>query len=104
MIVVGSRNSSNSLRLVEVAERAGCRQAMLVDRASEIDWARSGIRTLGISAGASAPETLVDEVVEALRSASTSRSRPAARSASIVFNLPRDCGRFGRRLVRLDAW
>jgi len=92
MIVVGSRNSSNSLRLVEVAERAGCRQAMLVDRASEIDWARfEGIRTLGISAGASAPETLVDEVVDAFAQRFDIKvSASGAQRESIVFNLPRE--------------
>src|SRR5690606_12692612 len=92
MIVVGSRNSSNSLRLVEVAERAGCRRAMLVDRAAEIDWSRlEGIRTLGISAGASAPETLVDEVVEAFAARfEITVSASGAQRESIVFNLPRE--------------
>jgi 4-hydroxy-3-methylbut-2-enyl diphosphate reductase len=92
MIVVGSRNSSNSLRLVEVAERAGCKEAMLVDRASEIDWSRfEGIRSLGISAGASAPETLVDEVVEAFAQRFDIKvSASGAQRESIVFNLPRE--------------
>ncbi len=92
MIVVGSRNSSNSLRLVEVAERAGCKLAMLVDRAAEIDWSRlQGIRTLGISAGASAPETLVDEVVEAFAQRFEIKvSANGAQRESIVFNLPRE--------------
>lgn len=92
MIVVGSRNSSNSLRLVEVAERAGCKQAMLVDRASEIDWGRlEGISSLGISAGASAPETLVDEVVEAFAERFDIKvTASGAQRESIVFNLPRE--------------
>ena len=92
MIVVGSRNSSNSLRLVEVAERAGCKLAMLVDRAAEIEWPRlEGIRTLGISAGASAPETLVDEVVEAFAQRFEIKvSASGAQRESIVFNLPRE--------------
>ena len=92
MIVVGSRNSSNSLRLVEVAERAGCKLAMLVDRASEIDWTRlEGIRSLGISAGASAPEALVDEVVDAFAERFDIRvSANGAQRESIVFNLPRE--------------
>jgi len=92
MIVVGSRNSSNSLRLVEVAERVGCKLAMLVDRAAEIDWPRlQGIRTLGISAGASAPETLVDEVVEAFAQRFEIKvSANGAQRESIVFNLPRE--------------
>ena len=69
MLVVGAPNSSNSRRLVEVGARAGCRYAQLVQRASDIDWrALEGIATLGITAGASAPEVLVDEVVDAFRS------------------------------------
>ena len=67
-LVVGAPNSSNSKRLVEVARKAGAARAALVQRASEIDWAwASGIATLGISAGASAPEVVVDEVIEAFR-------------------------------------
>lgn len=66
MIVVGSPNSSNSLRLVEVAERAGCPHAMLIERASEIDWRHfEGIGRLGVTAGASAPEVLVDSMIDA---------------------------------------
>jgi 4-hydroxy-3-methylbut-2-enyl diphosphate reductase len=66
MIVVGSPNSSNTQRLKEVAERAGCPRAALVQRASEIDWALFGsIASLGITAGASAPEVLVEEVIGA---------------------------------------
>ena len=68
LIVVGSPNSSNSLRLVEVAERAGCPRAMLVQSAAEIDWANFiGIKSLGITAGASAPEVLVEEIIEAFK-------------------------------------
>ena len=67
-IVVGAPNSSNSKRLVEVALRAGATRSLRVQRASEIDWAEIGvIRTLGISAGASAPEVIVDEIIEAFR-------------------------------------
>jgi 4-hydroxy-3-methylbut-2-enyl diphosphate reductase len=66
MIVVGSPNSSNTQRLREVAERAGCAVARLVPRVGEIDWAEFGtIGTLGLTAGASAPEVLVEEVVDA---------------------------------------
>jgi 4-hydroxy-3-methylbut-2-enyl diphosphate reductase len=66
MIVVGAPNSSNSQRLREVAARAGCPRAALVQRASEIDWDMfSGIRSLGITAGASAPEVLVEEIMDA---------------------------------------
>ena len=67
-IVVGAPNSSNSKRLVEVALRAGATRSLLVQRASEIDWSEIGeIRTLGISAGASAPEVIVDEIIDAFR-------------------------------------
>jgi 4-hydroxy-3-methylbut-2-enyl diphosphate reductase len=67
-LVVGAPNSSNSRRLVEVAERAGARHSLLVQRASEIPWdAVSGIKVLGVSAGASAPEIIVDEIIDACR-------------------------------------
>jgi 4-hydroxy-3-methylbut-2-en-1-yl diphosphate reductase len=66
MIVVGSPNSSNSQRLREVAERAGCDPVRLLLRAEDIDWGVFGaIRSLGITAGASAPEVLVEEVIDA---------------------------------------
>lgn len=68
MLVVGAPNSSNSRRLVEVGARAGCTYAQLVQRASEIDWrALDGITSIGITAGASAPEVLVNEVIDAFR-------------------------------------
>jgi len=66
MIVVGAPNSSNSKRLCEVAERAGCRVALLVQRAADLDWtALEGVSRLGVTAGASAPEVLVEEVIDA---------------------------------------
>jgi 4-hydroxy-3-methylbut-2-enyl diphosphate reductase len=69
VIVVGAPNSSNSMRLVEVAKLSGARDSMLVERAADIDWNRvRGARTIGITAGASAPEILVEQVVDALRS------------------------------------
>ena len=68
MLVVGAPNSSNSKRLVEVGARAGCGYAQLVQRATDIDWrALDGIASLGITAGASAPEVLVNEVIDAFR-------------------------------------
>jgi 4-hydroxy-3-methylbut-2-enyl diphosphate reductase len=68
VMVIGAPNSSNSKRLVEVAVREGCVRALLVQRAAEIDWAGlSGIGRLGIAAGASAPEVLVEEVIAAAR-------------------------------------
>jgi 4-hydroxy-3-methylbut-2-enyl diphosphate reductase len=92
LIVVGAPNSSNSLRLVEVAERAGCAKALLVQRAADIPWeAFEGIATLGITAGASAPELLVTEIIEAFRArfevvvedVTTTEER-------IAFNVPRE--------------
>ena len=66
MVVVGSPNSSNSQRLREVAEREGCTRSVLVQRASELDWSMfDGIRRLGITAGASAPEVIVEEIMGA---------------------------------------
>ena len=66
VIVVGSKNSSNSVRLVEVARAAGCPQATLVQNAATMDWrALDGVTTVAMSAGASAPEELVEELIEA---------------------------------------
>lgn len=68
LLVVGAPNSSNSKRLVEVASNAGCTYAQLVQRASEIDWrSLEGVRSIGITAGASAPELLVNEVINSFR-------------------------------------
>ena len=68
MLVIGAPNSSNSQRLVEVGKQAGCAYAQLVQRAGDIDWrALEGIRSVGITAGASAPEVLVNEVIDAFR-------------------------------------
>jgi 4-hydroxy-3-methylbut-2-enyl diphosphate reductase len=68
LLVIGAPNSSNSKRLVEVGSAAGCRYAQLVQRATDIDWrALEGITSVGITAGASAPEVLVNEVIDAFR-------------------------------------
>jgi 4-hydroxy-3-methylbut-2-enyl diphosphate reductase len=68
LLVIGAPNSSNSLRLVEVGRAAGCTYSQLVQRAADIDWrALKGIRSVGITAGASAPEVLVNEVIDAFR-------------------------------------
>ncbi len=65
-LIVGAPNSSNSRRLVEVAERAGAKHSLLVQRASEIPWSEIGqIGVLGLSAGASAPEIIVNEIIDA---------------------------------------
>jgi len=66
LLVIGSQNSSNSRRLVEVASKAGCQYAQLIPRARDIDWsALKGARAVGITAGASAPEALISEVISA---------------------------------------
>jgi 4-hydroxy-3-methylbut-2-enyl diphosphate reductase len=68
LLVIGAPNSSNSRRLVEVGANAGCAYAQLIQRADEIDWrALTGISALGLTAGASAPEVLVNEVIDAFR-------------------------------------
>jgi 4-hydroxy-3-methylbut-2-enyl diphosphate reductase len=91
-VVVGAPESSNSVRLVEVAKRAGCERAVLVERADRIDWTQfEGITTLGITAGASAPETLVDEVIDAFAERfEINVSAHGAGRETIVFNLPRE--------------
>jgi 4-hydroxy-3-methylbut-2-en-1-yl diphosphate reductase len=66
LLVIGAPNSSNSRRLVEVGRAAGCDYAQLIQRATDIDWrALDGARAVGLTAGASAPEVLIDEVVAA---------------------------------------
>ena len=68
LLVIGAPNSSNSRRLVEVGKAAGCSYSQLVQRADEIDWrAIDGARAVGVTAGASAPELLVNEVIDAFR-------------------------------------
>ncbi|MCX5619434.1 MULTISPECIES: 4-hydroxy-3-methylbut-2-enyl diphosphate reductase [Bombella] len=67
VIVIGSPNSSNSQRLREVAERSLAKRALLVPKVSDMDWSElNGVKTLGMSAGASAPESLVQEMIEEL--------------------------------------
>ena len=90
MLVIGAPNSSNSVRLVEVAERQGVR-AMLIQRAADLDWAfLDGVATLGITAGASAPETLVRELVKRLseRFRVVEREEETTRE-TVSFKLPR---------------
>jgi 4-hydroxy-3-methylbut-2-enyl diphosphate reductase len=92
MIVVGAPNSSNSQRLREVAERAGCRTAALVQRADDIDWTRFGsIASLGITAGASAPEVLVEEIIDAFAARyEIDVETISTAQESVFFPLPRD--------------
>jgi 4-hydroxy-3-methylbut-2-enyl diphosphate reductase len=92
MIVVGAPNSSNSQRLREVAERAGCRTAVLLQRAAEIDWRDfEGTGALGLTAGASAPETLVEEIIDAFSERFDVRVEiQRTAEETIAFNLPRE--------------
>lgn len=92
VIVVGAPNSSNSKRLVEVAQRAGCVDASLLQRAADIDWnGFANVATLGITAGASAPEVLVDEIIAAFgeRYETTVESVSTA-DENVSFKLPRE--------------
>jgi 4-hydroxy-3-methylbut-2-enyl diphosphate reductase len=92
MVVVGAPNSSNSQRLKEVAEQTGCRYAALVQSAAEIDWSKfEGCARVGVTAGASAPEVLVDEVVEAFASRfDISASVVKTAEELVAFGLPRE--------------
>jgi 4-hydroxy-3-methylbut-2-enyl diphosphate reductase len=91
MIVVGAPNSSNSQRLKEVAVRAGCSRAALVQRAADIDWNEFGnITSLGITAGASAPEVLVEEIVDAFAARyEVNVETISAAEEGVFFPLPR---------------
>jgi 4-hydroxy-3-methylbut-2-enyl diphosphate reductase len=92
VLVVGAPNSSNSVRLVEVAERAGAKTAKLVQKAEEIDWSwLDGVQRLGISAGASAPEELVEGLLSALARRYTLHIREVrVAEENVVFKLPRE--------------
>ncbi|MGL4494997.1 MAG: 4-hydroxy-3-methylbut-2-enyl diphosphate reductase [Beijerinckiaceae bacterium] len=92
MIVVGSPNSSNSQRLREVAERSGCAVSRLVLRAADIDWGLFGnIATLGMTAGASAPEVLVEEIIDAFAGRyDVTVETVSTADESVFFPLPRD--------------
>ena len=91
LLVIGAPNSSNSRRLVEVGRAAGCAYAQLVQRAADIDWrALEGIDALGVTAGASAPEVLVNEVIEACRARVDVTLAPVETAReNIEFKVPR---------------
>ena len=91
LLVVGAPNSSNSRRLVEVGARAGCRFAQLVQRASDIDWrSLDGITSVGITAGASAPEVLIDEVIAAFGERyDVTRESVETAQENVEFKVPR---------------
>jgi 4-hydroxy-3-methylbut-2-en-1-yl diphosphate reductase len=95
ILVVGAPNSSNSQRLVEVARKQGCERSMLVQRAGDIDWPVIGdARTIGITAGASAPEVLVNEVIEAFKSRyDVTMEIVRTRDEHVSFKLPRELRR-----------
>ncbi|MCW8086126.1 4-hydroxy-3-methylbut-2-enyl diphosphate reductase [Sabulicella glaciei] len=90
MIVVGAPNSSNSVRLKEVALRAGCAQSLMVQRGADLDLARlEGVSRLGITAGASAPEVLVEEVLARLRERfAVTTEEVVVAEEKITFKLP----------------
>ena len=91
VLVVGSSNSSNSVRLVEVAERAGAKAAYLIDDAGGLDWSWfDGAQTVGVTAGASAPEALVEGVIDAMAARFTIHmSEGAMARETVTFKLPR---------------
>ncbi|NBX66095.1 MAG: 4-hydroxy-3-methylbut-2-enyl diphosphate reductase [Proteobacteria bacterium] len=91
LLVIGAPNSSNSNRLVEVALNYGCPKATLIQRATDIDWAWVGAaKTVGLTAGASAPEVLVDEVVDAFRGRyNVTVEIVTIREENVTFRLPR---------------
>jgi 4-hydroxy-3-methylbut-2-enyl diphosphate reductase len=91
MVVIGAPNSSNSMRLVEVAANYGCAKSRLVQRAADMDWTWLGdAQRLGITAGASAPELLVDELIAACRERyEVTVEEVRTTEESVVFKLPR---------------
>jgi len=91
VFVIGAPNSSNSVRLVEVALRAGVSKAALIQRAADIDWTLlAGVKALGLTASASAPESLVNEVIDALRGRFDLLVEELdGRREDVTFNVPR---------------
>jgi 4-hydroxy-3-methylbut-2-en-1-yl diphosphate reductase len=92
LIVVGAPNSSNSKRLVEVGEKNGCPRGFLVQRATDLDWpSLQGLKTIGLSAGASAPEILVNEIIDAFRAHyDVTVENVVLREENVSFKLPRE--------------
>lgn len=91
LIVIGAPNSSNSMRLVEIAKNYGCKESMLVQRATDFDtsWA-AGFKAIGLTAGASAPELLVQEVIQKLQdSYLVSIEEVTITEENVTFNIPR---------------
>jgi 4-hydroxy-3-methylbut-2-enyl diphosphate reductase len=94
VLVIGSPKSSNSVRLVEVAKRAGAADAQLVASAADVDWNWfAGVRTVGVTAGASAPEDLVDALIAAISARFAAHVEEiAVTREDVVFKLPRVLG------------
>jgi 4-hydroxy-3-methylbut-2-enyl diphosphate reductase len=92
LLVVGAPNSSNSKRLVEVGVKNGCPRGLLVQRASELDWATlGGLSTIGLTAVASAPEVLVNEIIDAFRAHyDVTVEKVTLREENVSFKLPRE--------------
>ena len=92
LIVVGAPHSSNSRRLVEIADREGCKSSALVERAAEIDWAMfDGVDVMGLTAGASAPDVLIEEIVDAMRARfEVTIETVITAKETITFNLPKE--------------
>ena len=91
VLIIGAPNSSNSVRLVEVAERAGAKRAVLIENAGKIDWTLlEGVKTVALSAGASAPETLMRDVIDAFRArCDVTVEETTVTKEHVEFNLPR---------------
>lgn len=92
LLVIGAPNSSNSNRLAEVAQTSGCAKAALIQRAADIDWSlfEGGVKTLGLTAGASAPDILVEEVIDACRERFTvSVEEIRITDENVIFKVPR---------------
>ena len=91
LLVVGAPNSSNSRRLVEVGIKSGCLRSVLVQRSSDLDWAKlKDLNSIGLTAGASAPEVLVNEIIDAFRAHyEVSVETVSLRDENVSFKLPR---------------
>jgi 4-hydroxy-3-methylbut-2-enyl diphosphate reductase len=92
LLVVGAPKSSNSKRLVEVGENNGCARALLVQRAADLDWPQlQNLHTIGVTAGASAPEILVNEIIDAFRAHyDVAVENVVLREENVSFKLPRE--------------
>lgn len=91
IMVIGAPNSSNSNRLVEVGANYGCTKSMLVQRSNDLDWSwLDGVKTLGLTAGASAPEILIEEVIGAISEKyNVTVETQSITEENVVFNIPR---------------